>query len=66
MPNRARKLLVPALSLTFLAAAFTFDQHGIAWLWSGQPGIAVALALGGAVCWSLLLLSLHKPKSSGA
>ena len=61
MPERARKLLAPALSLTLLALAFTFDQHGVAWFWSRQPGVATALAVGGAVCWSLILLSLRKP-----
>ncbi len=65
MPERARKLLAPALSLTFLAAAFTFDQGGVSWFWSRQPGVAAVLAVGGAICWSLLLLSFHESRSSG-
>lgn len=54
MTPRIRKLLAPALSLSLLAVAFTFDQHGIHWFWSGQPGVAVALAVGSALCWGLM------------
>ena len=60
MTSRFRKLLAPALLLSLLAAAFTFDQHGIRWLWSAQPGIAVALALGAAIFWGLMLLQSGK------
>lgn len=63
--TRHRKLLVPALSLSLLAVAFTFDPRGIHWFWSAQPGVAVALAVGGAICWGLILLSLRKRKPAG-
>ncbi|HKV65278.1 MAG TPA: hypothetical protein VJN66_02735 [Rhodanobacteraceae bacterium] len=60
MTPRSRKLLAPALLLSLLSAAFAFDHDGIRWLWSAQPGIAVALALGAAICWGLMLLQSGK------
>ena len=43
MNAKSKKLLAPALSLTLLAGAFTFDDARIAWLWSAQPGVALAI-----------------------
>ncbi len=60
MKKTSRKLLAPALSLSFFAAAFTFGPQGISWFWADQPGVAVALAAGALVLWVLLVLSLRK------
>ena len=60
MNAKSKKLLAPALSLTLLAGAFTFDDARIAWLWSAQPGVALAIAVGAALLWVLLILSLRR------
>ncbi|MGH8161104.1 MAG: hypothetical protein ACRESR_02910 [Gammaproteobacteria bacterium] len=64
MPPRSRKLLAPALLLSFTAAAFTFDENGISWFWSAQPIPAVFVAVGAATAWALLLLSLREHPQS--
>lgn len=60
MSPKSKKLLAPALSLSFLAAAFTFSNQGLSWFWSDLPGVAIALAVGAATLWALLLLSLRQ------
>ncbi len=60
MSPKSKKLLAPALSLSFLAAAFTFGNQGFSWFWSEQPGVAIALAVGAATLWALLFLSLRQ------
>lgn len=63
MPAKSRKLLSPALLLSLLAVAFTFDAHGVHWLWSAQPFVAIALAAGALVCWALVAVSLHHQRA---
>ncbi len=60
MQSNTRKLLAPALSLTLLAAAFTFDANGAYRFWSGQPVVAVVLAAGSVALWILVFLSAQK------
>lgn len=60
MSPKSKKLLAPALSLSFFAAAFTFGDQGLSWFWSEQPGVAIALAVGAATLWTLLFLSLRQ------
>ncbi|MBS0461273.1 MAG: hypothetical protein JSS41_02250 [Proteobacteria bacterium] len=60
MNAKTKKLLAPALSLTLLACAFTFDDTHIQWFWSAQPGVALALAAGAALLWALLIVSLRR------
>ena len=59
MNAKTKKLLAPALSLSLLAGAFTFDDAHIAWFWSAQPGVALALVAAAALLWILLILSLR-------
>lgn len=56
MTSRSRKLLAPALSLSFLACAFRFGPHGVTWFWEGQPVALVIVGIGAATLWILLLL----------
>ncbi|MBL0041637.1 MAG: hypothetical protein IPP28_11470 [Xanthomonadales bacterium] len=61
MSPKSKKLLAPALSLSFLAAAFTFGNQGFSWFWSETAfGVAIALAVGAATLWALLFLSLRQ------
>lgn len=60
MPSKPRKLLAPALSLSFLAAACSFDDTGIHWLWSPQPIVAVIVALGAAGAWTAVAWSWRR------
>ena len=62
---RWRKLLAPTLSLLLLTIAFTFDRQGIHWFWSAQPGVAGALAAGGAICLALMWFPRPGRKSAG-
>ncbi|WHZ18990.1 MAG: hypothetical protein OJF55_001139 [Rhodanobacteraceae bacterium] len=62
MSPKSRKLLAPALSLSFLAVAFSFGEGGVIWFWTRQPAVAVVLAAGAAVAWALLLLSLRESR----
>jgi len=66
MKPRTKKLLAPALSLSFLTAAFTFDQNGVKWFWTELPGVAITLAVGAALTWSFLIISLRSNRKSGA
>lgn len=51
-----RKLLNPALLLALSAVAVRFDDSGVAWLWRAQPGVAIALAVGAAICCGWMLV----------
>lgn len=64
MTSKSKKLLAPALSLSFFAAAFTFDQHGMSWFWKAQPGVAILLAAGATTLWILLFMSLRNARHS--
>ena len=48
------KLLSPALLLSLTAVAFRFDASHVTWFWHAQPGVAVALGAGAAVCIGLM------------
>ncbi len=56
MTSRSRKLLAPALSLSFLACCFRFGPDGVSWFWAEQPVVPVVVGIGAAVLWALLLL----------
>lgn len=65
MNPRVRKLLVPALSLSFPAAAFTFDDRGITWFREAQPAVAVVLGAGAAAAWLCMIASTRAGRQRG-
>ena len=66
MSIRSRKLLSPALLLSFMAMAFTFDHDGITWFWSAQPIVAGVLAVAAAVAWGFVFRSPGDGSSRGS
>lgn len=54
------RYFVPAVLFLGLAVSFRFDHSGAAWLWAGQPWVAVIVLLFSAAFWILLLRDVRR------